>query len=303
MKGELTIMGLMALFGVPERISAKCLGLMRECNWKYRILTGPEQRDMLTEVSSYSDAQEPRYGVMRWITGWEENLGRLHGRESEALVPAYIRPAQTVRLAGRYVAPSSKLFELNWYRVFRHWLFESYLDDVDYVYEFGCGSGWNLEALGKMYPGKTYVGLDWVAPSIAIVNELGALHGWKMTGVPFDFFDPWQNLGIPPNTAVLTVGALEQTGERWGPFLEYLLEQRPRRVVHVEPMVEWYKPEKPVDAVAIKFHLNRGYMRGYWLALKQLEHKGKVRIMKAHRTGFGSLYHEGYSQLIWEPVT
>jgi hypothetical protein len=101
---------------------------------------------------------------------------------------------------------------------------------------------------------------------------------------------------------VLTVGALEQTGTEWGPFLDWLLAARPMRVVTIEPIVEWYDPDDPVDLAAIRFHTARNYWRGFPAKLAALEEAGRVEVLARKRSYFGSLYIEGYSQLVWRPV-
>ena len=101
---------------------------------------------------------------------------------------------------------------------------------------------------------------------------------------------------------VLTVGAMEQTGKIWRPMLDYLLAAKPKRVVHIEPIVEWYDHNNPVDQTAIEAHTARGFWSGYPTAIWDLERDGKVRVEHFERTGFGSLLIEGYSQLVWRPL-
>jgi SAM-dependent methyltransferase len=193
-------------------------------------------------------------------------------------------------------------FELNWYRVFRLWLFQTYLAGVNTVYEFGCGSGFNIAALAKLYPEKRYYGLDWASQSVDIVNELGKKFGWDMHGRLFDFFAPDRGLCIEENSAILTIGALEQTGTEYGSFLQYLLDSSPRLCVHFEPILEWYDENNLIDYAAIRFHQKRNYWRGFPTRLRELQEDGKIEILKTNRSYFGSLYIDGYSQLIWRPI-
>jgi hypothetical protein len=134
------------------------------------------------------------------------------------------------------------------------------------------------------------------------VNHLRDYNNINVTGRLFDFFYPDYGLDIPPNSAVLTMGAIEQTDVKWGPFLNFLLAKKPRCVFHVEPVYEWYDPADIVDYTAAKAHLARNFCKGYWEKLTSLEHAGTVKILRKRRTGFGSLMMEGYSQIIWSPV-
>ena len=96
--------------------------------------------------------------------------------------------------------------------------------------------------------------------------------------------------------------ALEQVGERFRPFLDFILEKRPKRVVHVEPMLELYDPALPHDALAIRYHQQRKYLTGLLPHLRSLEQAGSIRLLKVQRLKFGSRFHECFSLVAWEPV-
>lgn len=225
----------------------------------------------------------------RWQRGWAENLEEFRRtKDIAALEPKYLRPSRYLRLHGRFIEPTDPMFERNWYRIFRGWFARRYLALYDSIYEFGCGSGHNVAFLTEEFPGKLVMGLDWAEASVEIVQELRRM-GRKTGGYRFDFFNPrrdgWK---FQPNTAVLTVGALEQTGTRWRPFMEFLQAAQPAACFHIEPMLQCYDPSDPVDATAIRIHGIRGFWSGF--------EGGTV-----HRTGFGSLLLEGYSQAFWKP--
>jgi SAM-dependent methyltransferase len=296
------------LFGTtPEDMPDDCRYLIAEGDFRFRHLTTDERATVLGDVTTRIDSDQ--FDVAgpdqreKWERGWGENLqGLREGQDLSELVPRYIRPGQPLRLQQDYVMPFDPRFELKWFEIFRRWLFRAYFEPADVVYEFGCGSGFNLAELAHLYPWKEYYGLDWAQTSNEIVNELGERFGWAMHGLPFDFFAPDRSVKIRDNAVVFTIGALEQTGPSHEAFLQYLLETAPALCVHVEPIVEWYEAGHPIDEAAIGFHRRRGYWRGFPERLRALETEGRVRILKTQRAHFGSLYIEGYSQLIWMPV-
>jgi SAM-dependent methyltransferase len=213
-----------------------------------------------------------------------------------------VRAGQPLRLRQKYVVPEDPNFETKWYEIFRLWIFKTYLSEVDNIYEFGCGSGFNIATLADLYPDKEIHGLDWAEASKEILEEMRRVHGLNIFGHVFDFFHPDQNLRIAPNSAVVTIGGLEQTGTNYEEFLQYILDSAPALVVHVEPIVEWYDSTNPIDHVAVRFHRKRKYLEGYLDRLYDLENSGRIEILKKKRAFFGSLYLEGWSQLIWKPV-
>jgi hypothetical protein len=124
----------------------------------------------------------------------------------------------------------------------------------------------------------------------------------KIAGRKFDFFAPDRELVPGSQSGVLTMCALEQIGDRFGPFIDYLLANRPKRVVHVEPTLELYDPASPHDKLAIEYHTQRKYLKGLLPALRKLESDQKIRIVFQRRLRFGSRFHECFTATVWEPA-
>lgn len=305
--GTLTERDFADLFGEVGALPASCMEMIRSGDFRHRPLDPDEREATILSVldridaGEFSEAGPDRIG--RWEAGWAENLATLRaGGGADALVPRYIRSGLPVRLRGRYVMPANPEFELRWYEVFLEWLFRTYITEGRPVYEFGCGSGINLARLAGMHPGGRYVGCDWATSSKEIVDELGRRNGWDMEGRIFDFFHPDASMGIEAGAVVLTIGALEQTGTMWGPFLDHLLRFRPALCVHVEPVVEWYGAPSLEDYAARRFHRARRYWEGFPAALAGLADAGRAEIVRMRRSWFGSLLIEGYSQIVWRPL-
>jgi hypothetical protein len=308
-QSTLTVADFCRLLGIEAgQLPEDCRNLFGQKDYRYRILSAEERDavlvDVLKRIESDQFSLAGKEGKPRWERGWSENLESFlqHGRTLSSLVPKYIRPNQPARLEQKYVLPVDPKFELNWYEVFRLWLFRTYLHGVENVYEFGCGSGFNLAVMASLYPEKSYYGLDWAGASRDIVNELARSFGWKMKGLLFDFFEPNAEVKVAPHSAIVTIGALEQTGSGYEAFLRYLLLSSAEVCVHIEPIIEWYDADNLVDYAAIRFHKKRKYWEGFPARLSELEKEGKVQILKMKRSHFGSLYLEGYSQIIWRPI-
>lgn len=296
------------LFGTKaSQLPKECLTLIRTRDFRYTTLAGLNKEKTLAAVMRRIDEDTKVAGKKRksaWEKGWSENLINFVRKNYslDELTPKYFRPDQPVRLYGEYALPKNPFFEKDWYDVFSTWLFKKYAAPYDHVYEFGCGSGHNLWRIAQLFPEKEVYGLDWAPASVKIANNLAKSYGWKISGKRFDFFSPDKNFKIKKNSVVFTLGALEQTGSHYEPFFQYLLESKPSLCVHVEPIVEWYDSANLVDFAAIRFHRNRGYWTGYPDLLKKYEAKKKLKILKMKRSYFGSLYVEGFSQLIWKPL-
>ena len=264
-----------------------------------RTLVGLERDKVIIDLLRRIDGRQlssTTAGKSRWDTGWGENLDALRETgDLTALRPKYIRAGQPLRMNGEFVIAEDPDYEAHWYDAFRA-DFCRHLEPYDAIYEFGCGSGHNLAYLAQRFPDKRIVGLDWSSPAVDIANTLRDKHQLNVAGRSFDFFAPDRNMLIPEGSAVLTVGALEQTGQNWVRFFEWLVDRKPAFCLHIEPLVHLYDPENLVDYTAIKAHHARQFWTGIDRAIG-----GFAKWHQMSRTGFGSLVLEGYSTLMWEP--
>ncbi len=276
----------------------KCFGGMtRECrqeiarhDFSYDIVAPPPQNaQKLTIVGDRG----------RWEKGWSENLEAFRkSYDINDLTPKYYHPGRILRYGDSCIMPQDPDFEFNFLKVFRRYMF-SLLKKYNPIYEFGCGTGFNLVTLGQMYPDKELHGLDWAESSMQLLGEINGAYGLKIKSHQFDMFTPCE-LDIPDNSAVFTWGALEQLGDRWGPFLEFLLSKNVS-VINIEPIAELYDANNEMDRLSLEYMRQRGYLRGYFGALWNLESERRITIHRIQRQYFGNVNYEGWSFVTWKP--
>lgn len=296
------------IFGVSsEKIPEDIKELIGKSDFSYRRLDSSGIKEVVLKILKRIDSPDlgiaGAQGKERWVRGWQENLDNFikSGYDINELVPKFIRPNQPIRMFGDYVMPINSEFELYFYKIFRLWLFREYLARFDTVYEFGCGTGFNLVELAKLYPQKNLHGLEWVEPSVEILRLLRERSGYNITGHLFDMFSPDKNLEVVPGSVFLAIGALEQIGKNFNQFLDFVLEKKPSLFVHVDSITELYDENNLSDYLALKHDIKRNYLQGYLTRLRELEKEGRVEIMKVQKISCGGLYHDGYSQIIWKP--
>jgi cyclopropane fatty-acyl-phospholipid synthase-like methyltransferase len=291
-----------------EDISPECRKLIAEKDFSYVVLVGKERDNLLLQILKRIETDKQIIGAKKrqdiWHDGWAENLEDFikSGYDLKALVPKFIRSAQVIRYNQDYIKSANQNFELDYLTVFRTWLFQKYFQEVESVYEFGCGTGFNMVALAEIYPQKALYGLDFVKSSCDLVNRIAEAYKLNLKGRVFDMINPDENFKIANNSAVFTIGAIEQLASKFEAFLQYLLKQSPKLCVHVEPTIELYDESNLVDYLAIRFQGKRGYTHNFLPRLKELEKEKKIEILKIKRLYFGSLYMEGYNLMIWRPV-
>lgn len=297
------------LFGVATgKLPADCMRLIGEADFTY---THPEQRrrdEIILGIMKHIDSDQPtQVGQHRhdvWEQCWSENLQNFVSSEFELekLVPKFIKPDQPIRLNQQYVLPNNPAFELAFFQVCRAFYGLKYFSDTSALYEFGCGTGFNLVALGELMPHLKLHGLDWSPSACEMVNLTGKHHNLHITGTRFDFFNPDRGYELEANSAVMTMVALEQVGPRHEQFVDFLLSRRPRICLNMEPILDLYDEGNLVDYLAVKYHRKRGYLSGFLPRLKELDAAGKIKILETRRMFFGSQYHEGYSFVVWRPL-
>ena len=295
---------LAGLFGTTvDDLGEECRRLIAGMDLRYTPLSAEEtEKTVLGCLKTVESGSLSRAGANRkpvWENGWSENLRDFiaSGYDLDKLLPKFLKN-NVMRLTGGYVMPASPDFETSLVTVQRCYLFRKYFADAREVYEFGCGTGLNLVALAGLFPAKKLQGLDWSKTAIEIVNKIAETKRLNISGRLFDMFAPDYSLDVPPGSAAFTIGALEQLGTDFEPFLRFLLDKKFAVCVNIETIYELYDQDRLFDYVAAKYLEKRGYLRGYLTRVRSLESEGKIDIIKTKR-GFGSLYHDGYSFIVW----
>jgi hypothetical protein len=288
------------------QLDARTRQLLDAADLRYLAIDDAGQATLQAEIAQqiskgFTVVGEHRAGI--WRDAWQDQLDKFEGAgyALHALNPAFVAGSATLRWQGEYIQGVTEHFELVFLEILRDWLFRTFLSDIDHLYEFGSGSAFNVAAYAGLFPDVSITALDWAPAAIKIAELLREKHGMKITGQKFDFFASEQDLVLEHNSGVLTMCALEQTGDRFQPFLDYLLSSKPRRVVHVEPTLELYDAALPHDRLAIEYHTQRKYLNGLLPVLRSLADAGKIRIDFQTRLRFGSRFHECFTVTVWEP--
>jgi hypothetical protein len=291
----------------PHQLDQRAGKLIDEARLKFAEIPDDAQVELRAGTAKKIEDGFAVVGAHRvgiWRDAWQEQLERFEtsGFDIKSLNPKFVDGSVILRWQDRYIRSVTDHFELHFMEILRDILFRKYFSDVDSFFEFGSGSAFNVAAYAGLYPDVPACALDWAPAAVRIAELLRERLGMKVCGERFDFFAPSNDLVLGPRSGVFTMCALEQTGDRFGPFLEYLLDQKPMRVVHVEPTLELYDPRSAHDRLAIEYHTRRKYLNGLLPALQKLAAAGRIKIPYSHRLRFGSRFHECFSVHVWEPV-
>jgi len=283
---------------------------IRKYSFQYTEFSPEENEALIIKiVETLFDLNIVRSGEHRidqWESGWGENLDLILKnpiKNINTIIPKYFNKYGAVRWIGRFIRPISEQFEYRSLAVIQDWLFDQYLRDAAAIYEFGCGTGYNLLRARDFNSKASLWGLDWATASQRIIAQLAKIgfdsdiHGHK-----FDYFNPDEAFRLAPQSVIYTVASLEQVGSRWSKFIAYILRNRPKLCIHIEPIAELLDSNKLIDYLSIEYFKKRNYLQDFLSGLRQLEKDGKIHIHRAQRTNIGSLFIEGYSVVVWSPV-
>lgn len=294
-------------FGVSSEIFSESLvSKIKNFNFNYTVIKGAEYQKLVLKILKRIDSDTQIIGsderTQIWHNGWKENLDEFinSNYDEKKLKPKFIRDSNIVRLNQQYVRTEDKDFEINFVEIYRHFFIENYFGIVDNIYEFGCGTGFNLLAVESIFPNKNLYGSDFVESSIDLVNEISKVKKIKLSGSLFNMLEPNYSYKVKANSGVFTFGSLEQLASKVDDILKYFVSMKPKICIHTEPTMELYDDTILNDYLAKKFQNKRGYTSGLLTKLKEYESEGKINIIQIKRLNFGSLYMEGYNLIVWE---
>jgi len=232
----LDIEGFAELFGTtPEDVEEICGDVLSKYDFQYSILGQSEFENTLLEVIKTIDTDLSASGKVRhtdWENGWNENLKLFveNNYDVSALIPRYMYKFKVRRLFSHYIRPYDTSFEVNFYNIYRHYLFKKYFGQYGHVYEFGCGTGYNLVIMARLFPDMSLTGLDWASSSVKLVETISSAYNFNMRGQRFDYFDPDYGLTIEDNSIFITLNSMEQLGNNYHAFSTSFSIKNPRYV-------------------------------------------------------------------------
>jgi hypothetical protein len=242
-----------------------------------------------------------------WQKGWSEvaeALGGAGGASLDALKPQYFHRGVEMRMLGAYFAPQTDYFEYLLGIAVRRLLMLHAFDRPRRIVELGCGTGMNLIIAAELFAEAELAGSDWAPASVQILSSLSTSLARPVAGTLYNMLtgEGAEALPIDADTDVLTVHALEQLGSAGPGVIDMLVRRRPRRVLHIEPILDFYDRTLPYDDIAARYHQERGYLEGLWPTLRERAAKGEVEVLSKGRVKLGNLYHEAYSFILWRPA-
>lgn len=277
----------------------------RILEFDYSFLTKKEMDDYLIKVIDVlcSDiVKSGEHRMLEWENGWKENLNIFkETKDINSLIPKYHGKNKMLRWRQNIITSELPNLDYKLHICLVDVILRHYLQNVDNVFEFGCGPAYHLIRYNNFNPKTNLYGGDWAVSSQEIIKEINSILNLEINGFNFNFFKPDYNINIPKNSGIYTVAALEQVGENFTDFIDFLIKKNPTICVHMEPIDELLNESNLIDNLSIKYFRKRNYLKGFLPYLEKLEQENKIEIIKKQRIYSGSFFIEGHSLIVWKP--
>jgi len=237
-----------------------------------------------------------------WQDDWFSVLQNLRTNDDNVksiIRPKWFRESAFVNIQNCLSLTETSYVDWEYQLITRQMLFYTHLRDIENICEFGSGSGTNFYLINEILQNKNFILSDISVTSLKIIEELK--RKLNRNNLIYSNIDIEQDidLQLPDNTAVITTSVLEQIGDNYKNFINFILKEKPQIVINVEPIVELLDSKNGFDNVMNLYCEKRKYLAGYLTELEKLEKQKKIKIIMKKRTMVSGTFIEN-SVLIWK---
>jgi len=237
-----------------------------------------------------------------WQDDWFSVLQNLRTNDDNVksiIRPKWFRESAFVNIQNCLSLTETPYVDWEYQLITRQMLFYTHLKDIENICEFGSGSGTNFYLINEILQNKNFILSDISVTSLKIIEELK--RKLNRNNLIYSNIDIEQDidLQLPDNTAVITTSVLEQIGDNYKNFINFILKEKPQIVINVEPIVELLDSKNGFDNVMNLYCEKRKYLAGYLTELEKLEKQKKIKIIMKKRTMVSGTFIEN-SVLIWK---
>ena len=237
-----------------------------------------------------------------WQDDWFnvlQNLRTNNENVKSIIRPKWFRKSAFVNIQNCLSLTETPYVDWEYQLITRQMLFYTHLKDIENICEFGSGSGTNFYLINEILQNKSFILSDISVTSLKIIEELK--RKLNRNNLTYSNIDIEQDidLQLPDNTAVITTSVLEQVGDNYKNFINFILKEKPQIVINIEPIVELLDSKGKFDNVMNLYCEKRKYLIGYLTELEKLERQKRIKIVMKKRTMVSGTFIEN-SVLIWK---
>lgn len=292
-----SILGFVIDHNIKEKIN--------EFDLSFELLSEQERDQIILKciyflINDNVEVGKHRHNV--WEFGWKENLDNFKiNHDFDDLIPKYFNKSNIIRWNQKFIKSKNDFFDYKITSLMIDSIFCHFVKNkFDNLYEFGCGTGYNLLRFCNYDTNINLIGLDWVESSQNIIKEINKVFpSKKIIGKNFNYFDIDKSIEIEKNSVILTCASLEQIGSDFKDIVDFWISKKPELCINFENEIDFLDHNDLIDGISISLSKKRNYLNGFLKYLTKLENKGIIDIIYQKRLFFGTMLHEGYPVIIW----
>ena len=172
------------------------------------------------------------------------------------------------------------------------------------------GSGYGSRSLPlikkKFFKGKNFFLLD-IAPNALklaklIYNQIN-LKTYSIKCGIWDFYNKKNtNIKLPKNSLIFTSYSLVYKKKLNNNFLKFILNLKPKFVIHFEPVFEYSLKKTPLNNKIKEYFLKNNYSLNLLTILKKFEKKKRLKILIEKENFFGTNKYLPFSIIVWKRI-
>jgi hypothetical protein len=234
-----------------------------------------------------------------WSKGWSGD-GIYKSNDQYNNLPYYFYKNKFVRFNNKVYRDINGFGEFHLLRILQNLKLNIAIKNINFnsIIEYGCGTGHNIEFFKKILGNKyEYYGADWVESSIEnlIRNQITR----KENSFVVNYFDNKTYRGPKNNYLAVTVASLEQTGDKFKEFINYLIKNESCvGAIHIEPIKELLNRTNKLEDLSYKYMEKRNYLSGFLEYLKGAD----IQIIDVDDKSIGSTFIQGYQSVVWKKI-
>ncbi|MBS0289671.1 MAG: class I SAM-dependent methyltransferase [Proteobacteria bacterium] len=179
-------------------------------------------------------------------------------------------------------------------------------NNIDQVFEPGCGNGINLFYLLERVNLKLAIGGEISPNAVALGNKIATKCNMAVQFQAFDYHNEKDLISacalLEGNYILFTCHSIEQVSLNDSHFIDNILRLKnpPKLVVHLEPVLD-HDDVHLHSALAIKYSTINGYNQDLLSTLQNYDAQGKIKIKRFEKRIFGINAFNPTSLLVWHP--
>jgi hypothetical protein len=233
--------------------------------------------------------------IKDWEEGWSGS-GVYYSNDEYNNLPYYFKNGTHVRIKGIVYQDIDGFLEVELLRCLQEVIFNKFIkieNSFNGIFEYGCGTGSNIQYLKKIFSEYKFYGSDWAKSACDMLEKNGILEKENIFCV--NYFDSATYSG-GNNYIAFTNASLEQTGKDYEEFMYYLFNNKNCiGGIHIEPIREILNLNSELNKQSYLYAEKRGYLTNFFNFMK----KAPIKILEAKDYEIGSKYLSGYQVLMW----